>query len=229
MKMCCWTPPTYSCRSGLKSPDGDDLEVTSRSSLQKSASQPYELRSNVVLDHPEYMYNELRKEDFGDIALSVKRTEETPYFAYSEAAKQMTFPDLSGHFDISGNLRYFVPQNPDKEASKPWNGVAVVGPKGEPGKPAPVGSAIELSGLEPELPDFTKRTWNAQPPEPSTGSCLVTTRSSLKERRASSVDEGSAFFACAPPCARTVGEAHSAIIAHSLCISDTPSNYRDLN
>nr|XP_050041793.1 pancreatic lipase-related protein 2-like [Dermacentor andersoni] len=99
---------------GFKSPDGDDAEVMGRSSLRQAAPHHYELRSNVVLDDPAYMYGELSKEDFGDIALSVKRTEETPYFAYSEAAKQLTFPDLPGHFDISGNLKYFVPQSPDK-------------------------------------------------------------------------------------------------------------------
>ncbi|KAH7971406.1 hypothetical protein HPB49_023618 [Dermacentor silvarum] len=99
----------------------------SGSSLQRAASYDNELRSNVVLDDAAYMYGELSKEDFGDIALSVKRTEETPYFAYSAAARQLTFPGLPGQFDMSGNLKYFVPQSPDKV--RPWHPVFTVKPR----------------------------------------------------------------------------------------------------
>lgn len=106
--------PILMAMYGLNSPERDDSEVLGRSSLQRAASFDNELRSNVVLDDAAYMYGELSKEDFGDIALSVKRTEETPYFAYSAAARQLTFPGLPGQFDMSGNLKYFVPQSPDK-------------------------------------------------------------------------------------------------------------------
>ncbi|XP_037527510.1 pancreatic lipase-related protein 2-like isoform X1 [Rhipicephalus sanguineus] len=100
---------------GMGTPKEDDFEVTGRSGLRMAAaSRDYELRSNVVLDDPAYMYGELSKEDFGDIALSVKRTEEAPYFAHSEATEGLSFPDLPGYFDTSGNLKYFVPQGPDK-------------------------------------------------------------------------------------------------------------------
>ncbi|KAH8035669.1 hypothetical protein HPB51_007913 [Rhipicephalus microplus] len=102
--------------AGMRTPkEDDDFELTGRSGVPMAAvPRSYELRSNVVLDDSAYMYDELSKEDFGDIALSVKRTQEAPYYSHSEATNSLSFPDLPGHFDISGNLKYFVPQGPHK-------------------------------------------------------------------------------------------------------------------
>lgn len=108
--------PILMAMYGMGTPkEDDDFELTGRSGVPMAAvPRSYELRSNVVLDDSAYMYDELSKEDFGDIALSVKRTQEAPYYSHSEATKSLSFPDLPGHFDISGNLKYFVPQGPHK-------------------------------------------------------------------------------------------------------------------
>ncbi|KAH9366410.1 hypothetical protein HPB48_009312 [Haemaphysalis longicornis] len=61
------------------------------------------------------MYGELTKEGLGrQSPLSVKRHEEMPYLILAATSKPLSFPELPGTFDLSGNLNFFVPQSPSK-------------------------------------------------------------------------------------------------------------------
>lgn len=106
-------PLLIAMSGSMRHPDGR-ANLTGRSVvLARSAFDDVQLRN--ALDDTSYMYEELSKEDFGDIALSVKRHEDTPLLPYSGGpAQQLSFPELPGHFDLSGNLKYFVPQSPEK-------------------------------------------------------------------------------------------------------------------
>ncbi|XP_065307720.1 phospholipase A1-like isoform X1 [Dermacentor albipictus] len=101
---------------GMSHPEGHDSGVTARRTMLRSAPHHHELGSNSVLDDPGYMHGELTKEDFADIALSVKRHEHLAelHLVIFEVARPLSFPQLPGQFDMSGNLRHFVPQSPDK-------------------------------------------------------------------------------------------------------------------
>ncbi|XP_037556173.1 phospholipase A1 [Dermacentor silvarum] len=108
--------PLLMAMYGMNHPERHDVGVTARRSLHGASPHDHDLRSNSVLEDPGYMYGELTKEDFGDIALSVKRAEHLAslHFVIFEVAKPLSFPELPGQFDMSGNLRHFVPQSPNK-------------------------------------------------------------------------------------------------------------------
>lgn len=107
-------PLLIAMSGSVRHPD-ERANVTGRSVVLTARSGFDDVQLRNALDDTTYMYEEMSKEDFGDIALSVKRFEDTPFLAYSgPAAQHLSFPELPGHFDLSGNLKYFVPQSPAK-------------------------------------------------------------------------------------------------------------------
>ncbi|XP_077550124.1 pancreatic lipase-related protein 2-like [Haemaphysalis longicornis] len=95
--------PLLVAMTGVHSPDGH----------ANSTNFHRALKARTVYDTT-YMYGELTKEDLADIALSVKRHEEMPYLILAATSKPLSFPELPGTFDLSGNLNFFVPQSPSK-------------------------------------------------------------------------------------------------------------------
>lgn len=106
--------PLLMAMSAAYIPDeGREEGVTGRSRMLGLEPRS-NVESNLVDD--QYMYAEMTKEDLGDIALSVKQHEEGFTVLYRTLAKPpvVSFPELPGVFDVSGNLSHFVPQGPEK-------------------------------------------------------------------------------------------------------------------
>ncbi|KAK8778918.1 hypothetical protein V5799_019740 [Amblyomma americanum] len=95
------------------------LLLIAMSGVYKSTSDQ---NQDVDAMYDTHKYEELTKDDFADIELSVKRHEAglkelALTLAISEhSLAPLTFKELPGNFDVSGNLTYFVPQPPSKLA-----------------------------------------------------------------------------------------------------------------